>query len=333
MAELPPLLLEMGHDPAAFLAGHGLVPADLAPGRFLPLDMLLRLADDAAQQTRQPWLGLLAGLRFRFAIHGQLGELMQAAPTLGQALLDFVSWQPGYSSGAIVYLRNSGGRVALGHGSYGHSLEGSRQICLLVGGAGVRIISLLTGGEVEAEELHIACAPPPTAAPLALPSGFCPIRFNQEQTCVLLDATALAMPLPTSDPARHRQLREQMDIASGLHTASIAARVRHRLRPLLQSGQPLMAATAAQLRMHPRTLRRRLAAEGQSFERIRDDVRFVMARELLALTELPVGDVAATLAFAAPGNFTEAFHRWSGTTPLAWRAAHRVDPASSRFAQ
>ena len=37
-----------------------------------------------------------------------VGELMRCAQTLQQALLDFTSWQPGYSSGAIVYLHPLG---------------------------------------------------------------------------------------------------------------------------------------------------------------------------------------------------------------------------------
>jgi AraC-like DNA-binding protein len=50
-------------------------------------------------------------------------------------------------------------------------------------------------------------------------------------------------------------------------------------------------------------------------------VRYALAREFLALTDLPVGEVAAAVGFGSPGVFSETFRRWSGTTPSDWRRA------------
>jgi AraC-like DNA-binding protein len=72
------------------------------------------------------------------------------------------------------------------------------------------------------------------------------------------------------------------------------------------------------LGLHPRTLRRRLREEGQTFERLRDGVRFAVARELLVLTDIPAADVGAFLGFETPGVFSRAFRRWSGTSPSRW---------------
>jgi AraC-like DNA-binding protein len=68
-------------------------------------------------------------------------------------------------------------------------------------------------------------------------------------------------------------------------------------------------------------LRRHLAEEGITFEAVRDDVRFVLARELLALTDLPIGEISASLVFSNQTAFVRAFRRWSGSTPSQWRAA------------
>ncbi|MCH5376788.1 MAG: helix-turn-helix domain-containing protein, partial [Planctomycetes bacterium] len=54
-------------------------------------------------------------------------------------------------------------------------------------------------------------------------------------------------------------------------------------------------------------------------ETIKDDVRFAVARELLSLTSLPIGDIATTLDFASPSAVIHAFQRWSGTSPTTWR--------------
>jgi transcriptional regulator GlxA family with amidase domain len=49
-------------------------------------------------------------------------------------------------------------------------------------------------------------------------------------------------------------------------------------------------------------------------------VRFSVARELLELTDIPIGDVGTILAFASPSVFTDFFRRLSGKPPSTWRA-------------
>jgi AraC-like DNA-binding protein len=72
--------------------------------------------------------------------------------------------------------------------------------------------------------------------------------------------------------------------------------------------------------LHPRTLERRLADEGQTFRVQRDQMCMAVARELLELTEIPVGEISAILGFSAPSVLTTMFRRMSGKTPSAWRA-------------
>ena len=77
---------------------------------------------------------------------------------------------------------------------------------------------------------------------------------------------------------------------------------------------------AAFLGVNVRTLARYLEKEGASFQPLLDETRYLMARELLQITELPVGDVADALSYSSHSNFGEAFRRWSGITPSQWRS-------------
>lgn len=95
--------------------------------------------------------------------------------------------------------------------------------------------------------------------------------------------------------------------------------VRHLLRPLLLVGQGRMEDVAAQLGLHPRTLRRRLRQEGTSFDALKDEVRHAAARELLMLGALGIADIAFTLDYASVSSFVHAFRRWSGMPPGLWR--------------
>jgi AraC-like DNA-binding protein len=85
-------------------------------------------------------------------------------------------------------------------------------------------------------------------------------------------------------------------------------------RALLETA-PRMPEIADDLRLHPRTLRRRLAKEGPTFDDLLDEVRRTMAREL---TDMPMGEIGNALAFASPNVFTDWFRRAFGVPPSAW---------------
>jgi AraC-like DNA-binding protein len=78
--------------------------------------------------------------------------------------------------------------------------------------------------------------------------------------------------------------------------------------------------------MHPRTLRRHLAREQTSFEELCAALRFDTARELLDLTDLPVSEISTALAYASPSVFADAFRRWSGLSPTAFRRREAPAP-------
>ena len=73
--------------------------------------------------------------------------------------------------------------------------------------------------------------------------------------------------------------------------------------------------------MSERTLHRRLADEGASFQTIATQARREAAEALLGTTEHPLADVAFLTGFADQSAFTRAFKRWTGQTPTAYRAA------------
>ncbi|CAH1670376.1 AraC family transcriptional regulator [Chelatococcus asaccharovorans] len=78
---------------------------------------------------------------------------------------------------------------------------------------------------------------------------------------------------------------------------------------------------AHSLGLSPRSLQRRLAALGTSFETQVDAWRRDHARQHLAGSELAVGTIARLLGYRDPAHFIRAFRRWEGRAPLAWRRA------------
>ena len=81
-----------------------------------------------------------------------------------------------------------------------------------------------------------------------------------------------------------------------------------------------VAAIARSLRTHPRTLQRRLADEGATFEAILDDVRRVAAHRLVTQTDLPFTQVTAMVGLTEQSALSRAVRRWYGVTPRQLRS-------------
>ena len=82
------------------------------------------------------------------------------------------------------------------------------------------------------------------------------------------------------------------------------------------------AAVAHLFSMHRRTMNRHLHTEGLAFRQVANEIRFELACELLANTDMTLGQVAAALRYSELSAFTRAFRRWSGQAPSAWRTGH-----------
>lgn len=82
---------------------------------------------------------------------------------------------------------------------------------------------------------------------------------------------------------------------------------------------PDMKAVSETLFLTPRTLRRRLMEEGTTFLKLRDEVRLALAEEFLGKFALSIEQIAERLSYAEPTCFINAFKRWKGSTPLAYR--------------
>ena len=318
LAVLPALLGELGVSPEAAFAGSGLeLQRFTAEARFAYPDLVAVLERSAAL-ARCPHLGLLVGARNDHRALGVIGEMMACAPTLGDAFRDYIGLQIGYSRGAAVYLQQIDDDYFVGYGLYADVAAG-RHVHDLVVAMGCNMVRALTGGR--AHPLRVLASAGPPAHPAAYRGVLkTTALFDQEQTGIVIAARDMALPLPGADPARRAQLLGGIQKMVQGDLADVAARVRHLLRPRLMVGEAGRDAVAREMGLGPRTLARHLARSGTSFEAIKDEVRFAVARELLALTRLPIGRIAEALSYSANSAFDHAFTRWAGRAPSQWRA-------------
>src|SRR6185312_16964410 len=95
--------------------------------------------------------------------------------------------------------------------------------------------------------------------------------------------------------------------------------LRQVLRTELPRGRCSVGEIAGHLGMHRRTLNRRLTAAGAGFRALANEIRFDVARHLVADTDIPLAQISAARDFSEPAAFTRAFQRWSGVSPSRLR--------------
>ncbi|WP_336491813.1 AraC family transcriptional regulator [Methylobacterium nigriterrae] len=130
-------------------------------------------------------------------------------------------------------------------------------------------------------------------------------------------------PLTGADPYLHGLLLGYCEEAlahRGRPTESVRTRVENAVAPLLPHGRPRIADVAQGLGSSQRTLSRRLAEDGLTFERVLEEMRRDLALRYLRDARIPVSRIAWLLGFQEVGAFTHAFRRWTGRTPTEARA-------------
>ncbi|MEJ1935499.1 AraC family transcriptional regulator ligand-binding domain-containing protein, partial [Nostoc sp. NIES-2111] len=318
MAELRTVLVDHGITLEEILDGTGFAPVDFHAEGRIPIRVAGAILDRAAAFTGRPDIGLLVGSRCDHRALGAMGDLMASAPTLRDALEDYIGLQMGYSRAASVSLQRYGGDYAVAYGLYHGFPRGVRQVYDIAITVACAVLKSLTGGRVRAAKVLMSTRPPGDASSYLQAMGVLP-QFDQEQACIVVREEDMALPLPGANREARRILLDCIWSSLGAELSDPVARVRHALRPRLLVGEGDLASIAGELGQHPRTLERNLARAGTTFGALRDEVRSAIARELLGQTDLPVGRIGEALSYGTHSAFVHAFNRWTGMSPSRWR--------------
>ena len=101
--------------------------------------------------------------------------------------------------------------------------------------------------------------------------------------------------------------------------------VKMRAYILTKADEAVSAEDVAQFfNMSVRTLRRRLADIGMSFNEIRLEVRMQAAMRYLKTSHLSIERIANVVGYSDQASFTRAFQKWAGSTPDVVRRKHRL---------
>ena len=150
-------------------------------------------------------------------------------------------------------------------------------------------------------------------------------RFDQPFSGLVFDRALMNAVAPHKDDDVHRALRSIVEqrVLQLTHRVPFAVRVRDFLVQQAPTARAEMATVARSLGLSVRSLRRRMDAEGKTFNAVANDAQAIVAKNLLRNTERTIQEVAYELGFADTSSFHRAFKRWTNTTPLAYRAQIR----------
>jgi AraC-like DNA-binding protein len=164
------------------------------------------------------------------------------------------------------------------------------------------------------------------------------VEFGADKDEVTFPGEAAKLAIVRADPYLNKLLvRYCEDVLARRKTrlGALQADVENALAALLPHGGTSIESVAAKLHVSPRTLRRKLAAEGVTFAGILEDLRHALAKHYLAEQDLSISRIAWMLGYTEVSAFSHAFRRWTGGPPRAVRSERRrrapAGPAKRRL--
>jgi AraC-like DNA-binding protein len=318
--------VEHGVARGELLAGTGLAAADLVAvdaevTAGQELEVVRHLVTAVGDH---PGLGLEVGQRYHLATYGIWGFALISSPTL-RAAVDVGSRYLALTyalTDVTVEVDDPVVRVVLGDR---HLPADVRSFLVERDAAALRTLQrelLGEEGEVVAARLRAPAPSDPSVHRRVLGDQ---VAFAADRNEVVLASTSsLDAPLPRADARTAAAASAQCErlLERRRQRLGVAGEVRQRLLRD-PAHPPSMEEVAAERHVTERTLRRQLRAEGVGFRQLLDEVREALAHELLVVAGLGVEQTAGRVGFAEPASFVHAFRRWTGTTPGAYRDAHR----------
>jgi len=160
----------------------------------------------------------------------------------------------------------------------------------------------------------------------------CPVHTGAAWNGWALSRETWHLPLRRRDPVLGGLLQRQADEAIGRLPPmdGVALDVRRALASRIGGGDTRIQAVARTLATSARSLQRRLAAAGLSYQQLLDLARRDAAERYLADSALSIGEVGYLLGYSEPAAFNRAFRRWHHETPQAFRHRERSERSRMR---
>ena len=282
------------------------------------------LLTDAQHSYAGTDLGLTLGLQRSIATHDQLAYLMISSATLREASNAGLKYQ-NYSG------RFSGNLLVTSFSEI--QREGCYQIDAKAELGDLRLLAIedvltniintarwVLGQPLPTTKLR--CNYPAPAHVARYTSIFqCPVEFDCPATQLFFNANILDRPLPQASPQSVTLYKKLCEEKSITHNQGDIA---WRLSQIIvedPASPPTLSDVAKKLHCSPRTLSRKLLAQGWRYQQLIDQVKEIHARRHLSDPTLSITRIGQQLGYADSSGFHRAFKKWTGMSPRSFRKA------------
>lgn len=316
---------EAGITSTDVLAGTGLEAVELAdPYTRTSVEQYLQACNNVLRLNDDPELPFNVGERLHLSAYGIYGFVLLCSPTVREGLTLAMRFHPlATPIFSIAWRETRDAFVWSFPNEFSLAVTPSLERFLMAQQLAQHLTHVRDIARTDRVPMRIGIAHSPPCNPSIYERRLlCPITFDAAKTEIIYDRNILDDRPPLKNRTTLAMLLESCERLVGARETpgGLAGNVAHIL--MERSGAfPGMAEVANELGMTPRTLRRRLAEEGQVFSQIFDDVRRKLALRYLASSKFTVADIADLLSFDDVSNFRRAFRRWTGKPPTAFRKA------------
>ena len=285
---------------------------------FITPRQCLMLANQAINALNMPFLGLVMGNLMTISHHGMAGVAAVAQPTLAGCLHSIGRYISELFPLLEMYtkIKDDKGMFIISENIQLPSTPHFFVELYMV--SFYNIFNHLVGGEFKLHSVNFSYPEPAWGQMYRHYFRNCTVRFNQPKTCLLGDASLGLYELPFAN----RLMAMSAEKILFENTPSNSQRLLPlRLRRLLMryyGAFPSLDTAASNLGMSARTLSRRLAEDGTTYQQVLDTLREKLAKEYFLRGGTSVTQVALMLGYTDSSNFSKAFKRWTGISPTEY---------------
>ena len=290
-----------------------------------------KIVSNALQVTGDVALGLEVGQQINLAAHAVVGQTFMACTNLTEVLETLVKYGPLMTGGQTkLHPFHDRHRDRTGFELELQTPSLTRRFTHdVIFSAAQKALSDLLQSPIDQIEVSFPYPRPTDTTPFDTifgPSVF----FGKDRAVMSLPNRIMQRPLPTSN-ATLRALYDAECARLLTHLTDSTSCTEKTLVALekLEGQYPQLEQMASMLNLSTRTYRRRLKAEGRSFQSLLDRVRLQHALAHLRKPHGSIFQTAVALGFNDASNFRRAFIQWCGESPTQWRARYRRDTATT----
>jgi AraC-like DNA-binding protein len=153
----------------------------------------------------------------------------------------------------------------------------------------------------------------------------CPVRFKAAHNALIFRKEDIERPFLTHNAEMLAMIAPQLESELACRQAQPSAsdQVKAALKRVLAGKRPEIRSIAKELGQSARTLQRRLAEQGETYQSVLEAARRELARHYLLHSSLELNETAYLLGYEDANSFFRAFQKWEGMPPGRWRAGLR----------